>query len=116
MPCATGQIQIGIDPNIQKPICMEDANSTSNNIGNPQTGASGAWWGQVINILPGVLGGVADIVGASNGNPQPDSTVVIQPPPNPNQQKKSTPWGWIIGLIVIVFAIITFLIWKRKTQ
>lgn len=106
MACANGQIQIGIHPDTLQPICSEAATTPSTG-GNP-------WWNQAINVLPGVLGGVAAIVGSSKGNEPADNITIVQNPVDTQKEKKAFPWLWVIVAIVIVILLFVFVMARKK--
>ena len=108
MPCPNGQIQAGMNPQTGQPICLP-----SEATGNMQTGATrGQWWSQVLTSVPDILGGIADIVGASKGKQTPDMVVVENPTPPPNP-KANQSIGWII-LAVVVIAVVGLGVFLKK--
>jgi hypothetical protein len=117
MPCPTGQIQIGINPTTLQPLCVDPSAINTGQSGSVQTGATvntnGNWWSQVLNSIPGVLGGVADVIGSSKGNKPGDNITIVQNPERPEENSNPFPWGWVIGVIVVT-AIIVMIYLKRK--
>ena len=120
MSCPNGQIQIGFNPTTQQAVCVDTSlinNSSTSSI--PLTGATmssgnSGWWNQVIDTIPGMLTGVANIIGASKGNDQPDNITIVQTPVE-ERGTKSFPWGaMIITVIVIVFILIMWLKYKTR--
>ena len=75
--------------------------------------STNGWWNQVLDTIPGVLTGVADIIGASKGNDQPDNITIIQPSVD-EKTKSQFPVGWLIALIIFVAIVILVLFLRRK--
>jgi len=83
---------------------------------------NGQWWQEVLQSLPEVLGGVAEVVGASNGNSTPPSSTNPSPNPvptaptnNAKTSKKSFPWVWvIIGVIVLGIGAMIYVAKTKK--
>jgi len=102
MSCPTGQIQVGVNPQTMQPICVDS--SVINGTTNSQTGGTkGSWWSQVLNSVPDILGGVADVISAKKGQNVPD-TIVLQSTPPIADSKPNINWGWIILSVVVVAA------------
>jgi|GEM_PF-3204973 len=83
---------------------------------------NGQWWQEVLQSLPEVLGGVAEVVGASNGNSTPPRST--NPLPNPastaptnngKTSKKPFPWVWVIvGVIVLGIGAMIYVAKTKK--
>ena len=112
MSCPTGQIQVGVNPQTMQPICVDS--SVMNGTGNSQTGQMrGSWWSQVLNTVPDILGGVADVISAKKGQSVPDTIVLQSTPPSADSKPKIN-WGWIILAVVVVAAVTLVLVLKKK--
>ena len=112
MGCPTGQIQVGIDPQTNQPICVDA--SVINGSGNAQTGATrGSWWSQVLTSVPDILGGVADVIGANKGNNTPDTIVLQSTPPSKETDSKIN-WGWVILAVVVVGVVVLGFVLKKR--
>ena len=117
MACANGQIQIGINPDTMQPICIDQASyDAMQQAGNTQTGGTknpgGVWWSQLINSVPGLLGGIADIIGAKKGTNNQGSVTVIQGPAPAEQ--KPFPWVFVVIGLVVFFVIIIVVVAKKN--
>ncbi len=114
--CPNGQVQAGTDPVTNQPICIPAT-------GAPQTGgtvnpaAGNNWWSPIVTALPGMLSGVADIIGANKGIADPNPITIYQNQPQAQQeQKREFPWGvfLVIGLVLIVVGAVFLLVKKKQ--
>lgn len=124
--CPNGSTPTMLPP-LLTPICSDGSmaiqGSTSSNVGNVTSSSTAPWWAKVINVIPGVLGGAADVIGATKGNtaPAPVTNVYNQAPIEKDLNKQTMPVWAIVLIIVLAILLIGFVIYfasknKKNTK
>lgn len=92
----------------EKQLCMTGQTKNDN----------GQWWQEVLQSLPEVLGGVAQVVDASNGNSKPPVSTTPTPSaqaPSPSAKSKSFPWVWVIvGVLILGVGAMIYIAKTKK--